>query len=105
MRGTSHPLFLDHIRDLISTHKSGIFILVETKISEDRAAQICRKLSYSHCEITNPVGYEGGVWLLWNSMEVDVVIIHKSSLTIHAFLKVISSNHSWILRASLDGQI
>lgn len=65
----------------------GILILVETKISGKRRAQIRRKLPYSHCETTDPIGNRGGVLMLWNAREADVAII----------LKVFSRNHSWIL--------
>lgn len=43
------------------------------------------------------IGCTGGLWLLWNSVAVEVEAITTTEQEIHAMIKVNSSNLTWLL--------
>ena len=57
-------------------------------------------LPYSHSHRVNPVGFSGGIWLLWNEgPSFSVEIITCSEHSIHALVKVPSPSLTFLLIA------
>lgn len=52
--------------DLLSCYKIDALILVETKISGEKADGVCSKLKFDNWVKVECFGYSGGIWLFWN---------------------------------------
>lgn len=74
-RGAIKPSFRSTIHDLTNFHSLGIMVVTETCISGSRAGDIIRTLPYDSIHTTNPIGYAGGIWLLWRTDMVDLDIL------------------------------
>lgn len=61
VRRVGHPLFFDHIMELLNIHKPRILILLETKLVRARVENIGRRMPYTHYIYTEPIGYKRGV--------------------------------------------
>ena len=91
------PSFRSSIRDLTNFHSPGIIVITETHISGSRASDIVRALPYDGIHITDPIGFAGGIWLLWRRDMVDLDVLTATKQEIHAIVKVKSSSSSWLL--------
>ncbi|KAL3498359.1 hypothetical protein ACH5RR_041091 [Cinchona calisaya] len=82
-----------------SSLKERIIIVVETRISGGAAANMCAILPFNKSIIIDPNGFKGGLWILWNSQEVQIDLINKTSQSIHALIKVTSNSQPWLISA------
>ena len=76
-----------------------MMIIIETRVGGDRAKEITDKLPFDGAIHADTVGYAGGLWLLWNSNLVTVSQMASTEQEIHAVVKVLSSNLSWLISA------
>lgn len=81
-RGAKSGEFLRELKDFQRIHKQVIIILIEPKISVVEADSICKRIGKSHWFCSKVVGFSGGVWMLWNAVEISVTCryAHKSFL-------------------------
>ena len=98
-RGALKPSFQSHVRELVQNHDPAILVLMETKIGGDRAKEISGRLPFDEAFHTDTIGYAGGLWMLWNSDKVEVSILSSTEQEIHAIVKVLNSNLSWLFTA------
>ena len=96
-REVMKPFFRSAIRDLTNFHSPGIIVVTKTRISGSRAGDILRSLPYDGIHTTDPIGYAGGIWLLWCKDMVEMEVLATTEYEIHAIVKVINSNLSWLL--------
>ena len=80
-------------------HDPAIFVVVETKLGDERAKVITKNLLMDGAIHTETIGYSGGLWLLWNSNKVEVESLAKTEQKIHVEIKARSSNLAWIFFA------
>ena len=76
-----------------------ILVVTKTRVSGDKVKEITNKLPFDGAVHTDTIGYVGGLWLLWNSIVVEVESIATTEQEIHAIIKVSSSNLTWLLSA------
>ena len=95
-RGALKPPFQSHVRELVQYHDPAILVLTETKIGGDRAKEISSRLPFDEAFHTDTIGYADGLWMLWNSNRVEVSILSSTEQEIHAIVKVLNSNLSWL---------
>lgn len=69
-----------------------MLIIIETRISGDRACEIFDKLPFDGVIHTDTIGYAGGLWMIWNSDRVEVSPLINIEQEIHVTIKVRSSN-------------
>ena len=93
-KGALNPNFRRSITDLINCHSPSLLIVTETRVGGARAKEITDSLPFDGAMHTDTIGYDGGIWLLWNSDVVDVSILAATEQEIHAVIKVRSSNFS-----------
>ena len=98
-RGALKPNFQRHVRELVRTHNPAILVVMETWFWGDRAKEIIDCLPFDGAILAETIGYAGVVWLLWNSDRVKVEQLASIIQEIHAKVKVLPSNLSWILSA------
>ncbi|XP_075633780.1 uncharacterized protein LOC142606285 [Castanea sativa] len=92
------PNFQKHVRELTQNHDPVVFVVMETHLDGERAKEIY-KLPFDGAIHTATIGYVGGLWVLWNLDKVEVTQMANTKLEIHVFVKVHSSDFSWIFSA------
>lgn len=98
-RGALKPSFQSHVRELVRNHDLAILVLMETRIGSDKAKEISSRLLFDGVVHTDTIGYAGGLWMLWNTNRVKVSTLASIEQEIHAVVKVINSNSSWLFTA------
>ena len=99
-QGAGNEMFRAHAYELHRRHRPNILIIIEPRISEARAQGVIDTLPYSHSSRVDPVGFSGGIWLLWNEgPSFNVEIITSSEHSIHALIKVHSPSLSFLFTA------
>lgn len=79
---------------MTQTHCLAIMIITETKVSGSKAKEITNRLRFDGAFHANNIGYSGGLWLLWDSTQVEVFKLSSMEQEIHALVKDLSSNAS-----------
>ena len=93
-------MFRANAYELHRRHRPNILIIIEPRIAEARAQGVIDTLPYSHSSRVDPVGFSGGIWLLWNEgLSFSVEIITCSEHIIHALIKVHSPSLSFLFTA------
>jgi hypothetical protein len=98
-RGAGNPNFCRNFADLLRSHRPSIAVLVETRISGQRAEDISSMLGFNRVCRSEAVGFRGGIWLLWNSGEVSLDVLMVTDQAIHASVQVSPSKPHWLLSA------
>ena len=98
-RGALNPSFQSFVHNMTQTHSSAIMIITETKVNGSRAKEIIDRLYFDGAFHANNIGYSGGLWLLWDQTQVEISILSSTEQEIHALVKDLSSNNSWLLSA------
>lgn len=91
------PSFRSAICDLTNFHSPGIIVVTETRISGSRAGNILCSLPYDGIHTIDPIGYARGIWLFWRKDMVDMEVLAATEQEIHAIVKVINTDFSWLL--------
>ena len=96
-RGSLNPNFCNNVSDLVHIHSPAISILTETKTCGERAKRIISKLPFDGAIFTNTISLIGGLWLLWDSSQVEVTKLATTKQEIHAVVTPTCSNSTWLL--------
>ena len=99
-RGALSLSFCNNIKDMvrIHSHSLAIMIIMETKVCGDRARWIVDRLPMDGAIIANSIGLLDGLWLLWDSNQVEVIELSSTEQEIHATVSF-SSKPPWLLSA------
>ncbi|KAL4645064.1 hypothetical protein ACB092_02G209200 [Castanea dentata] len=84
--------------DMVRVHSPAIMIIMETRVCGDRARRIVDRIPMDGAIIDNSIGLSGGLWLLWDSSQVEVVEPSSTKQEIHTTVSSSSKPH-WILSA------
>ncbi|XP_074266271.1 uncharacterized protein LOC141588743 [Silene latifolia] len=98
-RGIARPSFTTHLSYLINAHKPHIVILSETRTNSPNSVTIVRKLPFDSWEILDPVGFTGGIIILWNARDVAISLVDKGSQMINVVAQVSHDNFIFLLTA------
>ena len=98
-RGALNPSFQSFVHSLVQTHHLAIMIIIETKTSGLRAKNITDRLQFDRANHANNIGFTEGLWVLWDSTQVEVSELSFTKQEIHIMVKDISSNSSWLMSA------
>lgn len=63
MRGTARTGFLSTVKNFIAMNKVDLCIILEPRVSGDKAIQITEKISFSNVYIEEARGFAGGIWM------------------------------------------
>ena len=69
--------FLNVLRGHIHIHKLSIVALVETRVLGARAQAICEPTGFRNNFCIKARGFQGEIWVLWNSDELDIEVINS----------------------------
>ncbi|XP_061363608.1 uncharacterized protein LOC133307174 [Gastrolobium bilobum] len=90
-RGVGKSSFPILIKDLKFRYKVSILALFEVKIGGARGEEIIRKLGFPNYYRQDPVGFSGGIWLLWEGSMVDVQVLDNHHQFIHTRVSYLES--------------
>ena len=69
--GALNPNFFSLISDLIRKYLPTILVIMEAKVSRDKAKSIVDRLPMDGAILVNNIGLTGGLWVLCYSTQVD----------------------------------
>ena len=72
-------------------------IITMTKTSGLKAKNITDRLQFDGAIHTNNIGFIGGLWVLWDSTQVEVFELCSTKQEIHTMVRDISSNSLWLM--------
>ncbi|OMO49899.1 Endonuclease/exonuclease/phosphatase [Corchorus capsularis] len=93
VRGAGSGEFFRIMKDLIRQHQPSIVGIMETRISQEKAEKVVRKIELPKCHIVEGLGFVGGIWLLWDDKKVDVQI--DDSMFQAITISVKQDNNEW----------
>ncbi|XP_075636746.1 uncharacterized protein LOC142608962 [Castanea sativa] len=96
-RGALNPSFQSFVHNLTLTHYPAITIITETKVSGSRAKEITNRFRLDGAIHANNIEYTGGLWVLWDSTQVEVFELSSTEQEIHTIVKDLSLNSSWLM--------
>lgn len=76
--GRAQDLVIPRLREMRKEHFPNILFLMETKQSRDVLVDLQTWLGYDRIMTVNPIGYSGGLALMWkNSVHIDFKFVDK----------------------------
>ncbi|CAL2229211.1 unnamed protein product [Prunus armeniaca] len=84
--------------ELIHAHRVHILFFCELRIVGAKALDVVKSLGFLCFEVVDPVGFFGGLWLLWNDSKVRVEAIGTINQTISASIAWPGQN-PWLFTA------
>lgn len=99
-RGAINPNFGSVVSNMIRKHRPAIMIISETKVCGDKAKGIIDRLPMDGANVANSIGLSGGLWVLWDSEQVELSDLSSTEQEIHALVTSIA-RPPWLLSAFL----
>ena len=98
-RGALNPNFHSLVSNLIRKHYLAILVIMETKVSGDRAKSITDRLPMDGAILVNNIGLSGGLWVLWDFTQVEVTELSTMEQEVHALVTLNTPNSlgPWLL--------
>ncbi|KAF7811300.1 reverse transcriptase [Senna tora] len=87
-RGATSTSFKRLFMDLKNQYKPNLVLISDTKIGGNRAEEILSTLGFSNHFKVDPMGYAGGLWLLWDNKQIDVTVHEHTFQEIHTTVEV-----------------
>ena len=97
VRGLARPSFASNFRLLTQQHSPSLVVLVETWVSRQRTEYLITGLGYDSWYLVEPLGFAGGILLLWNSHVIDFQALGEGAQGVHGVIEVRSLRKSFIL--------
>lgn len=88
VRGAASSDFRRVFVNLVGRHKPNLVLLTKTRVGGDRAEQIISNLGYQAWFKVDPMGYAGGLWLLWDSSQIKLTVHGNTFQEIHTSAEV-----------------
>ena len=96
--GAINPTFCNVVSGMIRRQLPAIMIITETKVSADRAKEIIDRHPLDGVIITNSIGLYGGLWVLWDFVQVELAELSSTEQEIHALVSS-TAKLPWLLFA------
>ncbi|CAN1145773.1 hypothetical protein LINPERHAP2_LOCUS14876 [Linum perenne] len=68
-------------------HKLQVVTIIEPRISGEIGEAVRKKLNFSYSFIVEAQGFSGGLWLMWNDLDITIEILGSSTQFIHTLIK------------------
>ena len=81
------PSFYQLVNNIIHAYSPLIMVITETRVGGTRAKEIIDRFPFDGAAHTDTVGYVRGIWLLWFTDAVDIIILSSTEQEIHTFVK------------------
>ncbi|KAI8023817.1 hypothetical protein LOK49_LG03G00556 [Camellia lanceoleosa] len=83
-RGADNNNFKRNLTEIVRAHKPEILILMETKVPFSKMGNFFNRLGFTASTIVDPIGRVGGIWIVWDTSQVNVRASSVNSQAIHA---------------------
>ncbi|KAI7994725.1 hypothetical protein LOK49_LG11G01813 [Camellia lanceoleosa] len=97
-RGVGNNKFKRNLVELIKLHKPEILILMETKAAFSTMSNFFNSLGFTASSTVDPVGRMGGIWIVWDTTQVNVRASTVNLQAIHATVHK-EDYEEWVLAA------
>ncbi|KAL0420720.1 UNVERIFIED_CONTAM: hypothetical protein Slati_3094900 [Sesamum latifolium] len=98
-RGASRSEFVVVAHDLIDRYQPQIFVVMDTRMTADRAPAVIQRLPFSDWVHTSAMGMSGGIWVLWHAAEVTVRQLQLGPRMIHLEVEFPRLNNPFLMTA------
>nr|POE76376.1 hypothetical protein CFP56_38007 [Quercus suber] len=85
-RGAINPNFGTVVSEMIRKLHPAILIISETKVSGVRAKGIIDRIPMDGVIVANSIGLSRGLWVLWDSRQVELTELSSTEQEIHALV-------------------
>ncbi|KAF7835276.1 reverse transcriptase [Senna tora] len=86
-RGAGNPEFRRVLMDLKLRYRPNVVFISETRIEGWRADSVINTLGFdSHFKV-DPIGYAGGLWILWDTDNVKLTVVEHTFQEVHAIME------------------
>ena len=75
VQGAKKHQIREEVRVLKQVHKPDLLFLIETMVSEQTTRKIIVQLGFDHFDFVSPHNHSGGIWVLWNNVNI-LSLIH-----------------------------
>ncbi|CAL1359606.1 unnamed protein product [Linum trigynum] len=82
-RGAGGKGFLHAFREYRRKFKPQIVIILEPRISGDRALKVIRDMGFDNELVVDAIGFSRGIWVSWNSNDLTITRIHTHHQCLH----------------------
>ncbi|KAF7822906.1 reverse transcriptase [Senna tora] len=96
VRGACSGDFRRVFRELVARNKPNIVLLTETRVGGNRAQNIMNSLGFNSTHKIDLMGFAGGIWLLWDSRDVNLTVRGSTFQELHVLAEV-SNTHPCLL--------
>ncbi|KAI8014297.1 hypothetical protein LOK49_LG05G01952 [Camellia lanceoleosa] len=97
-RGADNNNFKRNFVEIIRAHKPEIIILMETKVTFSKMGNFFNRLGFTASSIVDPIGRVRGIWIIWDTTQVNVRASSVSSQVIYATIHK-EDYEEWVLAA------
>ncbi|XP_021758594.1 uncharacterized protein LOC110723552 [Chenopodium quinoa] len=87
VRGAASKEFISHAREIINNHNPDVFILLETKATNQCAEYTVKKLGFQEHRTIEAEGLKGGIRVMWNCPASLVDFVTEPPHVFHALFK------------------
>jgi len=67
----------------VKTHQPDLLFLLETMVSEANTKRIIHTLGFGNFDHMLPINHMGGIWVLWNNVNIMANVLLKEHRAIH----------------------
>ncbi|XLR08090.1 hypothetical protein S83_036028 [Arachis hypogaea] len=97
-RGAAGKPFGRTLTDYLKVYRTDIVILLETRCSGDKARNVIRKLGFNYYHIEEAVSFSGGIWIMWNDVDINIFVLVSKAQHVHLGIKR-GIQEEWLLTA------
>ncbi|KAJ4841399.1 hypothetical protein Tsubulata_048489 [Turnera subulata] len=97
-RSAGSAKFRRALKEIARAHNPNILVLLETWVEFARVAPFLQALEFDGYAFVDPIGFSGGIWVLWKQNSVQVDVIANDGQFIHMNIQAPSS-HPWLFTA------
>ncbi|XP_061353784.1 uncharacterized protein LOC133298506 [Gastrolobium bilobum] len=65
----------------------GVAAILEPRVSGNKAVNIIRRLGFTNYIISDAKGFAGGIWILWDPLDVHISLIRKDDQFVHVWVE------------------
>lgn len=89
--GAGNADFRCPFREMKNSYNPYLIILTKTRLSGDHATAIISSQGYEHFFKVDAMGFSGGIWILWNPINIVVELITSTFHEVYLRVQVHSS--------------
>ncbi|XP_061343584.1 uncharacterized protein LOC133289618 [Gastrolobium bilobum] len=86
--GAAKREFGGALKSMVRNNNVDIIVLLEPRTQSGVCNKLLKILGFDSSAMEEAVGFAGGIWVMWHSKKVEVVVLSKTSQLIHCNVKI-----------------